>query len=105
MALCICTREAVKTMKRCNIAGHIIHMNSITGHRVPNLPEPSLNVYPASKFAVTALTESLRQELRFVKSKIKVTVRKFIVKFKTEELTKRVAFKLKLVGIVKLKVA
>ncbi|KAH0814384.1 hypothetical protein GEV33_008408 [Tenebrio molitor] len=73
MALCICTREAVKTMKRCNIAGHIIHMNSITGHRVPNLPEPSLNVYPASKFAVTALTESLRQELRFVKSKIKVT--------------------------------
>ncbi|RZC37291.1 dehydrogenase/reductase SDR family member 11-like [Asbolus verrucosus] len=73
MALCICTREAIKIMKRYNISGHIIHMNSVTGHRVPNMPEPTLNVYPASKFAVTALTESLRQELRYCKSKIKVT--------------------------------
>nr|XP_008194723.1 PREDICTED: farnesol dehydrogenase [Tribolium castaneum] len=73
MALCICTREAVKIMRRCNVAGHVIHMNSIAGHIVPNMAEPSLNVYPASKFAVTALTESLRQELRTTRSLVKVT--------------------------------
>ncbi|XP_044260394.1 farnesol dehydrogenase-like [Tribolium madens] len=73
MALCICTREAVKIMRKCNVAGHVIHMNSIAGHIVPNMAEPTLNVYPASKFAVTALTETLRQELRFNRSLIKVT--------------------------------
>ncbi|KAJ8913673.1 hypothetical protein NQ315_007390 [Exocentrus adspersus] len=73
MALCICTREAVKIMKENDIAGHIVHMNSVVGHYVPNLPKPNFNVYPASKFAVTALTESLRQELRYHESGIKVT--------------------------------
>lgn len=76
MALCICTREAVKIMKENTIAGHIIHLNSVAGHYVPNMPEPNFNVYPASKFAVTALTESLRQELRFLKTSIKITVKK-----------------------------
>ncbi|XP_063930027.1 farnesol dehydrogenase-like [Zophobas morio] len=73
IALCICTREAIRIMRRYNVAGHIIHMNSIAGHKVPIMPEPSLNVYPASKFAVTALTETLRQELRFAGSRIKIT--------------------------------
>ncbi|KAJ8926284.1 hypothetical protein NQ314_021361, partial [Rhamnusium bicolor] len=73
MALCICTREAVKIMKENDISGHIIHMNSVVGHYVPNMPKPSFNVYPASKYAVTALTESLRQELRYIESDIKVT--------------------------------
>ncbi|KAG5891409.1 hypothetical protein JTB14_031476 [Gonioctena quinquepunctata] len=73
MALCICTREAVKIMRHNNIAGHIVHMNSIAGHHVPNTPKPSFNVYPASKYAVTALTESLRQELRYHATGIKVT--------------------------------
>ncbi|XP_068911858.1 farnesol dehydrogenase-like [Tenebrio molitor] len=73
MALCICTREALKTMRENNIAGHVIHMNSVAGHYVPNMPEPNFNVYPASKFAVTALTESLRQELRYHKCPVKVT--------------------------------
>lgn len=50
-------------------------MNSVAGHYVTPMPEPVLNVYPASKFAVTAITETLRQELRHFKSKIKVTVR------------------------------
>lgn len=54
--------------------GHIIHINSCWGHSVPNLGHPVANVIPASKFAVTALTESLRQELVFMKSKIRVTV-------------------------------
>ncbi|KAJ3651874.1 hypothetical protein Zmor_017880 [Zophobas morio] len=73
MALCICTREAVRIMRENNISGHVIHMNAIAGHYVPSMPEPNFNVYPASKFAVTALTESLRQELRYHKTGIKVT--------------------------------
>ena len=62
-------------MRENNISGHVIHMNAIAGHYVPSMPEPNFNVYPASKFAVTALTESLRQELRYHKTGIKVTVR------------------------------
>lgn len=72
LGLCIATREAVKIMRANNIDGHIIHINSILGHRVA--VEPKLNVYPATKHAVTALTETLRQELNSLKSKIKVTV-------------------------------
>nr|XP_022920427.1 farnesol dehydrogenase-like [Onthophagus taurus] len=73
LGLCICTREAIKSMKENEIDGQIINMNSVVGHYVPLMTEPFLNVYPASKFAVTALTETLRQELRYYKSKIKVT--------------------------------
>ncbi|EFA12618.1 farnesol dehydrogenase [Tribolium castaneum] len=71
LALCIATREAVKIMNAHNIDGHIIHINSILGHHVAI--EPKLNVYPATKHAVTALTETLRQELNSLGSKIKVT--------------------------------
>ncbi|KAJ3618449.1 hypothetical protein MTP99_006443 [Tenebrio molitor] len=67
----IATREAVKAMKAKKINGHIIHINSVLGHTVFNVP--NLNVYPASKFAVTALTETLRQELNHLGSKIKIT--------------------------------
>jgi NADP+-dependent farnesol dehydrogenase len=72
LSLCIATREAVKVMKAKKINGHIIHINSVYGHTVFNVP--NLNVYPASKYAVTALTETLRQELNHLGSKIKVTV-------------------------------
>lgn len=74
MGLCICTREAIKVMKENEIDGHIVHINSIAGHYVPQLPKPVLNVYPASKFAVTALTETLIHELKCEGSRIKVTV-------------------------------
>jgi NADP+-dependent farnesol dehydrogenase len=71
MGLCIATREAVKIMQAKKIDGHIIHINSTLGHGIP--PLPGLNVYPASKFAVTALTETLRHELRHLGLKIKIT--------------------------------
>ncbi|KAF2893588.1 hypothetical protein ILUMI_12584 [Ignelater luminosus] len=71
LGLCIATREAIKHMRENNVTGHIIHINSVVGHYVPNLPHSS--VYPASKHAVTALTETLRQELNSIGSKIKIT--------------------------------
>lgn len=72
LALCTATREAVNSMKENNIDGHIIHINSIYGHRVPNAP--GAHIYSASKYAVTALTESMRAEFASTGSKVKVTV-------------------------------
>ncbi|KAI5700181.1 hypothetical protein M8J76_003471 [Diaphorina citri] len=72
IALSICTREAVKSMKRRDVSdGHIIHMSSNVGHIIPKLP--ALHFYSASKHAVRALTEGLRQELRNIQSNIKIT--------------------------------
>ncbi|KAJ8932647.1 hypothetical protein NQ318_017659 [Aromia moschata] len=71
LGLCIATREAIKDMKANGVDGHIIHINGITGHQVPNIP--GMNVAPASKYAVTALAETLRLELNATKSKIKIT--------------------------------
>nr|XP_023021487.1 farnesol dehydrogenase-like [Leptinotarsa decemlineata]XP_023021488.1 farnesol dehydrogenase-like [Leptinotarsa decemlineata] len=71
LGLCIATREAVKDMKKNHIDGHIIHINSILGHRLPVLE--GLNIYPATKHAVTALTETLRQEINKMKLKIRIT--------------------------------
>ncbi|RZC41061.1 adh short, NAD binding 10 and/or KR domain containing protein [Asbolus verrucosus] len=70
LGLCIATREAVKIMNANNADGHIVHINSISGHRVFGA---NLNIYSASKHAVTALSETLRQELAQRESKIKVT--------------------------------
>ncbi|XP_063929792.1 farnesol dehydrogenase-like isoform X2 [Zophobas morio] len=71
LGLCIATREAISSMKKHKIDdGHIIHIYSAAGHRVFS---PQFNVYPASKFAVTALTETLRQELNSLGTKIRVT--------------------------------
>lgn len=77
IGLCITTREAIKIMIEENIDGHIVHINSIAGHTVVN--SANINVYPASKYAVTALTETLRQELNRNQSKIKITVIFFII--------------------------
>ena len=45
---------------------------SMSGHRM--IQNPSFMFYTATKFAVTALTEGVRVELRQKKSKIRVTV-------------------------------
>lgn len=72
LGLCIATREAVKQMQEHNIAGHIVHINSIAGYKVVDVP--GLNVYAGTKHAVTALTETLRLELNRAGSKIKISV-------------------------------
>lgn len=70
-------------MRANQIDGHIIEIDSIAGHYVPYIPGLDLNVYPASKFAVRALTESFRQELVNLNSGIKVSVS--IFKFKRKQ--------------------
>ncbi|XP_030757614.1 farnesol dehydrogenase-like [Sitophilus oryzae] len=71
LGLLIATREVVQNMKANNIEGHIVHINSILGHTVADFP--NVNVYGATKYAVTALAETLRLDLRREKLKIKVT--------------------------------
>ncbi|KAJ8921536.1 hypothetical protein NQ315_003156 [Exocentrus adspersus] len=71
LGLCICTREAIKDMKENKVNGHIVHVNSVVGQQVVKLPH--MNLYPSSKFAVTALAETLRLELMNQGSKIKIT--------------------------------
>ena len=47
-------------------------MCSVAGHR--HTTHPAFAFYSATKYAVTALTEGIRVELRQKKSKIRVTV-------------------------------
>jgi NADP-dependent 3-hydroxy acid dehydrogenase YdfG len=69
IAMVLCTKLAVKSMSERNVTdGHIININSMSGHRLTG----KYNMYAASKFAVTALTEAFRREL-VEKSRIRVT--------------------------------
>ena len=68
--LAIATREAIQDMERRGVAGHVVHVSSMAGHRIPG---PDSGMYAATEFAVRALTEALRQELRARKSPIRVT--------------------------------
>ena len=70
LGLCIATREAIQDMERRGVAGHIVHVASMAAHRVPS---PDSGFYAGTKFAVRAVTEGLRQELRARKSLIRVT--------------------------------
>lgn len=77
-----CTREAYHYMRRRKVEdGHIININSYLGHHVPYVPnahaESSWNMFPASKHAVIAFNEILKQELAHLKSNIKITVSDF----------------------------
>ncbi len=69
LALAVATREAVQDMQRRERAGHIIHISSMSAYRV----QAGNGMYAASKFAVRALTEGLRRELREAGSQVRVT--------------------------------
>lgn len=71
MGTVYCTREAYKSMNKRGTYGYIININSISGHYVP-IPTPELasyNTYAASKYAITATTETLRHELTWSNNK------------------------------------
>jgi len=66
IALCLLTKLCVKNMTENDVAGHVIHVGSMSGgHRT--------NFYAATKFAVRALTDGLRNELRAQDSKIRIS--------------------------------
>ncbi len=69
LALSACTRHAVVDMQARGVAGHILHISSLSAHRVPG----GSGMYSATKFAVRSVTEGLRQELRDAGSPIRVT--------------------------------
>lgn len=70
-----CTRQALLSLEKRAVDGHIININSIWGHEVPKHTEiaPVYNVYNATKFAITGLSETLRQELDYLNRRTKVT--------------------------------
>uniref|UniRef100_A0A1Y1JWN6 Dehydrogenase n=1 Tax=Photinus pyralis TaxID=7054 RepID=A0A1Y1JWN6_PHOPY len=70
LSVCMMTKEAVNMMRAHGIDdGHIVHINSVGGHVILN----NVNVYSASKHAVTVLTETLRRELNAMGSQIKIS--------------------------------
>jgi NADP-dependent 3-hydroxy acid dehydrogenase YdfG len=54
---------AVLPQMRQQGGGHIVNVSSVSGHRV----DPTAAVYSATKFAVAALSEGLRQESRDIR--------------------------------------
>lgn len=68
LAMCICIKEALSYFDPIS-GGHIINISSTSGHRVPKNGQ----FYAATKFAVRALSESLRQELVRKNSPTKVS--------------------------------
>ncbi|XP_037932828.1 farnesol dehydrogenase-like [Teleopsis dalmanni] len=76
MGVVYCTKRAFKSMKERNFNGHVLIINSVCGHSVLNTTiakSPSINIYSASKYAVTAMTEVYRQEFNNLETKVKIT--------------------------------
>lgn len=72
--LLLCTRQAFRLMSKSNDYGLIININSVAGHIVP-MVDFRMNVYSPTKFAITSLTETIRQELFWTKNrKVRVAV-------------------------------
>jgi short-subunit dehydrogenase len=76
LAVAICTREASRLMRKHKVQGHIININSIAGHNATNIPI-HVSLYCASKYALTGMTESLRNEFTALNCGIKISVSQF----------------------------
>ncbi len=66
LALAYCSQRAVCAFGPAG--GHIINVSSMSGHRVP----PSGGFYAPTKFAVRAITDALRYELKAAGNKTRV---------------------------------
>ena len=69
LALTHCCQLALKKFDPKN-GGQIVNISSMSGHRVP----PSGGFYAATKFAVRAVTEALRYELKSKGNKTRMTM-------------------------------
>lgn len=67
LGLALCTRAALPHFPEAG--GQVVNLSSLSGHRVPT----SGGFYAATKFAVRAMTEALRLELRAMGNKTRVT--------------------------------
>lgn len=75
MGLVTCTREAFQSMKRRGVDGHVVMLGSVCGRFVPCLPGAgSMNMYVASKYALTAISEQMRQEFHDLETRVKISV-------------------------------
>lgn len=77
------TKAAYRHLQKYDDYGHIINVNSIVGHNVVKFGrKPVVNMYAASKYAVTATTEVLRQELNYLQNrKVRVSVGYYFVTY------------------------
>ncbi|KAL5292288.1 DHRS11.2 family protein [Megaselia abdita] len=73
MGTVFCVREAFNQMKDDKIDGHIILLNSVFDEYTPSCAFGSMNIYSATKCAITAMTETYRQEFSAAGTNIKVT--------------------------------
>ncbi|MEZ4471318.1 MAG: SDR family NAD(P)-dependent oxidoreductase [bacterium] len=71
LALCLFTQAAIASMRARGDVGHVVHIGSMAGHRMP--AGTSGAFYAATKHAVRALTEGLRRELHAAGSGVRVT--------------------------------
>ncbi|GBP30891.1 Farnesol dehydrogenase [Eumeta japonica] len=66
-----CTRLTVESIMKRKTRGHIIHINDIRSYQLAN--QDTNSVYLTTKYAVTAINDTLRHEFRYLKANIKVT--------------------------------
>lgn len=66
LALSLCCQYALKHFPKTG--GRIVNVSSMSGHRVP----PSGGFYAPTKFAVRAITDALRSELKAIRSPVQV---------------------------------
>lgn len=73
LGMVYCTRLAYRQLKENDAFGYIVNINSTYGHDVPfphvQAELATYNLYNGSKYAVTATTEVLRQELILLRNK------------------------------------
>ncbi|KAL7730335.1 hypothetical protein ACLKA6_016581 [Drosophila palustris] len=94
VATASCLREALRHMAKIKVPCHIVVINSVLGHRIPEVPVPLFSVYPATKHAITALCQTVRQEIHFLKLNIKLTAVDELPKLQALDVTKAVLYAL-----------
>uniref|UniRef100_T1GED8 Uncharacterized protein n=1 Tax=Megaselia scalaris TaxID=36166 RepID=T1GED8_MEGSC len=67
-----CTREAFLSMKERQVDGHVVNLNSTGGHTA-YFDGESYNICSGTKHAITAMTETYRQEFQRNGNLVKVT--------------------------------